>query len=201
MRPDGRRRVAVVLACHHARDASPPGVASAAFGRACLIDTYEVAADLVGVAAALCGPQELDELLWPDSRRYDPAAVPDLVQAVDADELVLVPADAPDLPGLVLAKVFQGLARSDVVVAPERAGPGCVALGLRLPLPAWVPVDDLDLDLDPRSRLRSSAPRPGLVTLAPAWHRLRGAAAVHRLDPALEGWEETRALLGGAGPR
>lgn len=191
----------MVLARHHARDASPPGVAAAAFERACLIDTYEVAADLVGVAVALCGPEELDDVLWPDSRRYDPAAVPGLVQAVDADELVLVPADAPDLPGLVLAKVFQALARSDVVVAPERDGPGCVALGLRLPSPAWVPLDELDLNLDPRSRLRSTAPRSGLVALAPAWHRLRGSAAVHRLDPALEGWEETRALLGGVGPR
>ena len=39
------------------------------------------------------------------------------------------------------------------------------------------------------------APAAELVQSTPDWHRLRGPAAVQRLDPALEGWEETRALL------
>ena len=84
---------------------------------------------------------------------------------------------------------------ADVAVAPERDGPGCLALGFRLPVAGWLPLADLDLDLDPRSTLAATAPSAGLVVTTPDWHRLRGPAAVHRLDPALEGWEETRALL------
>ena len=109
---------------------------------------------------------------------------------------MLVPADAPDLPGLVLAKQLKVLHRADVAVAPERGGPGCVALGFRLPVAAWVPLDG------PRPRPRPEVEpatrrhrRADLVVTTPDWHRLRGPTAVHRLDPALEGWEETRALL------
>lgn len=202
-----RRRLVLVWARFDAAGAAPPGVDPAAFARACLADTYEVASDLVGARSGLVGPPDLEELLWPGSLRLDDPGLDDpglddaglatLLQACAevADEVVLVPADVPDLPGLVLAKQLKVLHRADVAVAPERNGPGCVALGFRLPLAAWVPVADLDLDLDPRSTLRAAAPARGLVESTPDWHRLRGPAAVHRLDPALEGWEETRALL------
>jgi hypothetical protein len=194
-----RRRLVLVVARHDAAGAAPPGVDPAAFARACLADTYEVAADLVGARSGLVGPPELDELLWPDAVRLDERGLGVLLEtcAALADEVVLVPADVPDLPGLVLAKQLKVLHRADVAVAPERDGPGCVALGFRLPVASWVPVGELDLDLDPRSTLRVTAPSPGLVETTPDWHRLRGPAAVHRLDPALEGWEETRALLSG----
>jgi hypothetical protein len=38
---------------------------------------------------------------------------------------------------------------------------------------------------------------PALTDVAPgsAWHRLRGPDDLARLDPRLEGWEATRALL------
>lgn len=195
----GPRRLVVVLARHDAAGAAPPGLEPTAFARACLADSYEVAADLVEVASAIAGPAEVADLLWPGSRRYDEETVGGLARvcAGVADELVVVPADVPDLPGLVLAKIFKVLHRTDVAVAPERGGPGCVALGLRLPVAAWVPVDSLDLDLDPRSRLEAAAPSRTAVASTPDWHRLRGPTAVHRLDPGLEGWEETRALLAG----
>ena len=45
--------------------------------------------------------------------------------------------------------------------------------------------------------LRRTAPKPGDVTSTPEWRRLRGAAELASLDPALEGWENTRILLGG----
>ncbi len=194
-----RRRLVLVLARHDAAGASPPGVDPAAFARACLADVYEVAADLVDARSGLVGPAVLDELLWPGAVRFDDRGLEDLLSrcAEVADEVVLVPADVPDLPGLVLAKQLKVLHRADVAVAPERGGPGCVALGFRLPVAGWVPVADLDLDLDPRSTLRAAAPSAGSVESTPDWHRLRGSAAVHRLDPALEGWEETRALLSG----
>ena len=196
-----RRRLVLVLAHHDAANAAPPGVDRAAFAAACLADTYEVAADLVGARSGLVGPSTLDDLLWPGSLRLDDAGLPALLRACAdvADEVVLVPADVPDLPGLVLAKQLKVLHRADVAVAPERDGPGCVALGFRLPVAAWVPLADLDLDLDPRSTLAAAAPSAGRVETTPDWHRLRGPAAVHRLDPALEGWEETRALLSSGG--
>jgi hypothetical protein len=192
-----RRRLVLVLARYDAAGAAPPGVDPAAFARACLADTYEVASDLEDVGSGLVGPRELDDLLWPGSLRLDDVGPAELLTrcAEVADEVVLVPADVPDLPGLVLAKQLKVLHRTDVAVAPERGGPGCVALGLRLPVAGWVPVQHLDLDLDPRSMLLAAAPAPDLVATTPDWHRLRGPTAVHRLDPALEGWEETRALL------
>ena len=199
MTPAGRprRRLVLVWARHDAAGAAPPGVDPARFAHACLADTYEVAADLVDARSGLVGPAALDELLWPGAVRLDDAPLAVLLDACAelADEVVLVPADAPDLPGLVLAKQLKVLHRADVAVAPERDGPGCVALGLRLPVAAWVPVADLDLDLDPRSMLTARAPARDLVVSTPDWHRLRGPGGVHRLDPALEGWEETRALL------
>ncbi len=115
--------------------------------------------------------------------------------AGEADELVLLPADAPDLPPLVLAKMFKVLHRVDVVVAPQRGGGGCLALGLALPLAAWVPDQALDLDHDPRPVLAGAAARRSHYASAPDWHRLRTAADLMRLDPKLEGWEETRLLL------
>ncbi|MGI3781095.1 MAG: hypothetical protein ACRYG2_09980 [Janthinobacterium lividum] len=192
-----RRRLVLVLARYDAADGAPPGVDRAAFARACLADTYEVASDLVDARSGLVGGPELDDLLWPRSPRFDDLGLPALLDACTelADEVVLVPADAPDLPGLVLAKQLKVLHRADVAVAPERDGPGCVALGFRLPVAAWLPLEHLDLDLDPRSTLMATSPSAALVETTPEWHRLRGPAAIHRLDPALEGWEETRALL------
>lgn len=200
--PAGRRRLVLVLARYAARGAAPPGVDADAFARACLADTYEVAADLVDVVAGVVGPPALDGLLWPGSVRFDDHGLPALLDACaeGADEVVLLPADVPDLPGLVVAKQLKVLHRTDVAVAPERDGPGCVALGFRLPVASWVPLDHLDLDLDPRSILEGLAPARASLGTTADWHRLRGPAAVHRLDPALEGWEETRALLTGAGP-
>jgi hypothetical protein len=44
------------------------------------------------------------------------------------------------------------------------------------------------------ARLRGAAPRRALV-VTPAWRRLRTPADLGGLDPGLEGWEATRALL------
>ena len=112
-----------------------------------------------------------------------------------ADELVVVPADLPDLPGLVLAKLFKVLHRTDIAIAPEQGGDGCAAIGVSLPLADWIPHDAFDLDHNPFERLSAAAPGKNRCTLAPAWHRLRAPNDIRRLDPGLEGWEETRALL------
>ena len=74
---------------------------------------------------------------------------------------------------------------------------GLVALASRLPAPAWLANLAVDLDTpDAVTRLRAVAPRRELV-VAPAWHRLRTPADLAALDPGLEGWEATRALLSG----
>ncbi|MGH3240982.1 MAG: hypothetical protein ACRDNL_11430, partial [Spirillospora sp.] len=77
---------------------------------------------------------------------------------------------------------------------------GLVALAARLPLPGWLDVvlREVDLDTpDALARLRTAAPRPGLVPQGPGWHRLRTPHDLRFLDPGLEGWENTRALLEG----
>ena len=71
-----------------------------------------------------------------------------------------------------------------------------LGLASRLPVPAWLPGLDLDADGDPEA-LRAAAPRKALVAVTPGWRRLRGPAALAALDPALDGWDATRRLLGG----
>jgi Uncharacterized protein conserved in bacteria (DUF2064) len=202
LRPAGgtRSRLAVVLARHDAAPGAPPGIDAAQFAAACLADTYEVIAGLTDVTSGIAGPAGVRELLWPGDRWW-PAdiTVSELAAEAshDADELVIVAADAPDLPALVLAKIFKALQHADVVVAPERSGAGCVAIGLTLPPATWLISVPLDLDDNPISRLQAAAPHRSRCATAPSWHRLRTPASIERLDPRLEGWDETRALLSG----
>jgi hypothetical protein len=193
-----RRRVAIVLARYSAARAAPEGINPEAFAAACLADSYEVVADLMDVRSGIAGPDSAGELLWPRALHF-PAdiSVPTLAHQLsgEADELVVVPADVPDLPGLVLAKLFKVLHRSDIGIAPERAGGGCAAIGISLPIADWIPDDAFDLDQNPFSRLSALAPRRSRSTLTPTWHRLRTPADLARLDAGLEGWDETRALL------
>jgi hypothetical protein len=194
-----RRRAAVVLARYEASSAAPEGIDPASFAAASLLDCYEVVADLIGVKSGIAGPPSVADMLWPGALHLPTdttvGAMADQLGGV-ADELVVLPADLPDLPGLVLAKLFKVLHRTDIAIAPERAGTGCAAIGVSLPLAEWIPDDAFDLDHNPYPRLSTIAPR-SRCTLAPGWHRLRTPADVSRLDPGLEGWEETRALLEG----
>lgn len=195
-----RRRVAVVLARYDASNAAPDGIDPAAFAAACLLDSYEVVADLIGVTSGIAGPPSVAEMLWPGALHLaTDTTVPVMAQQLSetADELVLLPADLPDLPGLVLAKLFKVLHRTDIAIAPERSGNGCAAIGVSLPLADWIPEDAFDLDNNPFVRLSAIAPRRSRWALAPAWHRLRMPTDLSRLDPGLEGWEETRTLLAG----
>jgi hypothetical protein len=209
--PAARRRAAVVLARYDASQAAPEGIVPAVFAAACLLDSYEVVADLFGVQSGIAGPAAVADMLWPGSMHLpSDITVPELADQLGeiADELVLVPADVPDLPGLVLAKLFKVLHRTDIAIAPEHAGRGCVAIGVSLPLADWIPEDAFDLDHNPVPRLSELARRRNLgrnlgrsrYTLSPSWHRLRTPADVRRLDPGLEGWEETRALLAARSP-
>ena len=107
--PAGRRRAAVVLARYDASSAAPEGIAPDAFAAACLLDSYEVLADLIGVRSGIAGPAEVAELLWPGALQLRADITMRTIAGQlsrEVDELVVVPADVPDLPGLVLAKLF-----------------------------------------------------------------------------------------------
>lgn len=112
-----------------------------------------------------------------------------------ADEAVLVAGDAPDLPALLVGKLFRGLATADVAVVPADGG-GLVALGVHLPVPAWYDQTGCDLDTpEAVELLRAAAPTRRALSIAPGWHRVRHANDIARLDPGLEGWDATRTLL------
>jgi hypothetical protein len=78
-------------------------------------------------------------------------------------------------------------------VEPPAARPGLLGVACRLPVPAWFPA--VDLDGGSVAALRAAAPRPADVAVAPGWRRLSGPEGLATLDPAVEGWETTRALL------
>ncbi len=70
---------------------------------------------------------------------------------------------------------------------------GLLGLAAQLPAVDWLPQATLDELTIPS--LLAAAPQGGLVARTAGWHRLTDAAQLAHLDPALEGWEATRALL------
>jgi glycosyltransferase A (GT-A) superfamily protein (DUF2064 family) len=190
--------------------ATPPGIDPERFRLALLEDTYEVLAGLALVHAAIIRHAEdaadLAALTWPGTPLPEVAGVTgagELLAAIDAltglgaSEAVVVAADAPDLPPLLLGKLYRGLGSAEVAVCPA-AGGGLVALGTRTPPPAWLAAARTSLDtVDALERLVAAAPQRRAVKVGPGWHRLRGPADLARLDPDSEGWEATRLLLAG----
>jgi hypothetical protein len=199
-----RRAAALLLSGPPAARACPPGIAPAEFARAMAEDVADLLADLPGlepvVAAAPDRVADAEDVVWPGTPVLEVAGLPvDVLAALAGqgyDEAAVFAADVPDLPGLLVAKPFSALSTAPVAAAPADGG-GLVALACRLPVPAWLPVD-IDLD-EPYAveRLKAAAPSPGDVVLTPAWRRLRRREDIAALDPDLEGWEATRALLAG----
>lgn len=206
-------RLAAVVALAHAAAAAPPGVDPVRWQRALVEDGYEVLAGLTGVTAtlAVCPADHPDRagltaLTWRGTPILavpsgPPAAVTLAVLTGLADrgaeQGLVVAGDAPDLPPLLLGKLFRGLGSADVAVCPAESG-GLVALAARLPLAAWVLAAEVGLDTpDAHDRLARAAPSRRLLSVGPGWHRLRAPTDLSLLDPGLEGWEATRALLDG----
>ncbi|RCV50506.1 hypothetical protein DEF23_14255 [Marinitenerispora sediminis] len=203
--------MAAVLVTSGTGSGPPPGVDGRRFAAAVAEDTYEVVAGL-----ALCDPavvvwaddgpptalaEQVSHLTWPGTpvlAVHGPGPVRRALDALagpDAGQAVLVAADAPDLPPLLIGKLFRALSSAEVAVCPAEDG-ALVALAARLPAPGWLGTLTLD-DPAALAALTSARPRRGALATVPGWHRLRSPADVHRLDPGLEGWEATRALLGG----
>ena len=183
---------------------SPPGIDLVKWRKALAEDVVDLLAMLAqaepAIAAAPADRGLAEEIAWPGMRIYDvPAAtvrpVLDAAAADGFDQAAVLAADAPDVPGMILGKLLRPLETKPVAVAPAGASGGLLATAARLPAPDWLA--DHDLDTATPMGLRRTAPEPSLVESTPDWKRLRGPADLSTLDPALEGWDNTRALLGG----
>jgi hypothetical protein len=183
---------------------SPPGVDLAAWRAAMAEDVVDLLARLAQAEAAIAATPEdralAEEIAWPGMRIYEVPAttvLPVLAAATadGFDQAAVIAGDAPDVPGMTLGKLLRPLDGKAVAVSPSGPGGGLFGVATSLPAPDWLA--DHDLDTASAQLLRKGAPSPGEVTSTPPWRRLRGPADLAGLDPALEGWEYTRALLGG----
>ncbi|MEO3875968.1 hypothetical protein ABGB18_44950 [Nonomuraea sp. B12E4] len=189
-------RIAAVLVRQHMAQAAPPGVDPGEFLEAVAEDTYEVVAGLELVTPVLItSVPGLDDIVWPGTEVItieDDEPLKVTLARLKADQAAVIAADAPDLPGLLVGKLFRELGRAEITICPAENG-GAVAMACALPAPAWAD-PDLD-DRDVVATLRAQAPGPRRVATTPGWHRLRTHVDVQSLDPGLEGWDNTRALL------
>ena len=204
-------RSVAVLARPRDGDACPPGVDRSRFAAAVLEDACEAVAALANVTPVVirCPAGWLpddDVPVWPGTPILDVATEPaggvisaalDALAVTGVRWAAVIAGDAPDLPGLLVGKLFRGLGAADVAVTPAEGG-GLVAVAARLPLAGWARTADIDLDdVMALERLRAAAPARRALAVGPGWHRLRTPADLARLDPGLEGWDALRALLSG----
>ncbi|MCM0678998.1 hypothetical protein NCC78_30655, partial [Micromonospora phytophila] len=185
---------------------SPPGIDLVDWRAALAEDVVDLLATLNEVETAVAvTPADrwlADAVLWPGMAVHEaPEPTPNAVFAAlegsagGYDQVAVLAGDAPDVPGLTIGKLLRPLTTRPVAVAPAEGGPGLLGVATRLPVPPWLPALDLDTALP--ADVRAAAPQPGDLAVTPAWHRLRGPADLAFLDPAVEGWETTRALLSG----
>ncbi|HZN72275.1 MAG TPA: hypothetical protein VFC00_11430 [Micromonosporaceae bacterium] len=179
---------------------APPGVPLAAWRSALAEDVVDLLATLAQVEPAIAAVEAdlplAAAVAWPGMPVYEvphASATRALVAADGYDQAAVLAIDAPDVPGLLVGKLLRPLSTRPVAVAPALDGTGLLGVASRLPVPDWLP--DVDLDSATVDAVRQAAPRPGLVAVAPGWRRLRGPAQLATLDPAVEGWENTRLLL------
>lgn len=182
---------------------APPGADPARWRRAHADDLVDLLALLAQVEPALAVAEVdralADEVAWPGMRRYvlpalTVAALCAAAAADGFDQLAIVAADAPDLPGMMIAKLLRPLTTRPVAAAPAVGDDGgLVGFATTLPPPVWLP--EVDLDTSTVASIRAEAPDVTDVIGTAGWHRLRTPGALARLDPALDGWEATRALL------
>lgn len=182
----------------------PPGIALDAWRAALAEDVVDLLAALNEVQAAIAttpADRALAEAIaWPGMPIYEVPAptLHPIFAAAAADgfnQAAIIAADAADVPGLTLGKLLRPLTTRPVAVATAGPDGGLLGVAAQLPAPAWL--IDANLDEATTADLRRDAPSPGDVASSPAWRRLRGPADLATLDPAVEGWDTTRTLLGG----
>jgi hypothetical protein len=187
--------------------ARPSASLPAALASALLEDVIDLVADTPLVDPALVVALGYDvalrSLTWPGTPVIALAADPTIaavLRAIPTHEAVAVAVlapDVPDLPTLLLGKLFSalaGLRGAAVAVCPATAG-GLVAVAANLPVAQWLAECEARLDdIDALETIRRAAP-PRALSTGPGWRRVRAAADVVHLDPGLEGWDATRAYL------
>ena len=179
-------------------------VAVPGLGVAMLEDVIDLVSGMQQVEAALVvapsGATDAAAVAWPgtpmvevgEDARLDAAL--NALEACGADEGLVVVGDVPDLPPLLLGKLFSALGPAEVAVCPAEDG-RLVAAASRLPVPTWLCEGSVDMQqVDALAVLREAAPSRALHVGA-GWHRVGGPAEAARLDRGLEGWEATRAWL------
>ncbi len=180
----------------------PPGVDAVAWRTALAEDVVDLLARLAqaepAIAATPADRGLAEEIAWPGMRIYEvpTATVLPVLAAATADgfdQAAVIAADAADVPGMILGKLLRPLEKKAVAAAPGGASGGLLGVASHLPAPRWLA--DHDLDTATPMTLRRTAPEPSAVESTPDWRRLRGAADLATLDPALEGWDNTRTLL------
>jgi hypothetical protein len=183
---------------------NPPGTGPAEWRAALAEDVVDLLARLAQAEPAIAATTEdLDlarEIAWPGMPIYEvpTATVLPVLEAAEKhgfDQAAVLAADAADVPGMILGKLLRPLSSKPVAVAPTGQESGLLAVAVRLPVPEWLA--DTDLDTATPMTVRRTAPQPSLVESTAEWRRLRGPHDLATLDPALEGWENTRAILGG----
>jgi hypothetical protein len=183
---------------------APPGAELDTWRAALAEDVVDLLRGLAEVEAGIaCIEADLglaEAITWPGMPLYrvSSLAAGEIFAAAAQDgyeQVALVAGDAPNLPGLTVGKLLRPLTTRPLAIARADAGPGLVGVAARVPVPAWLP--DFDLDEGDPAVLRKAADRPEQVGSAPEWRRLRSPADLHALDPAVEGWDVTRTLLGG----
>jgi hypothetical protein len=201
--PDSLDRRVVVLVVPPTGTWAPPGRSPEAWRLALAEDTYEVLASLDRVEVAIAVPggtdaslAEISSLTWPNTPVFSVDPTSPILAAAEsigpAAAMVAVSHDAPDLPGLLIGKLFRALGSADLALCPSEDGTQ-VAIGLNIPPAGWLS-STLDFDIS-LAELDAVKPRRHAVAIGPGWHRLRSAGDLARLDPGLEGWDATRAIL------
>ncbi|GAA3904384.1 hypothetical protein [Actinoplanes auranticolor] len=183
---------------------SPPGTELSGWRAALAEDVVDLLARLAQAEPAIAATADdlklARDIAWPGMPIYEvpTATVLPVLRAAEKDgfdQAAVLAADAADVPGMILGKLLRPLSSKPVAVAPTGQESGLLALATRLPVPEWL--TDTDLDTATPMTVRRTAPQPSLVESTAEWRRLRGPYDLATLDPALEGWENTRALLGG----
>ena len=201
------RAVALLLDRPAATAGCPPGIDAAAFAQALAEDVADLISDLPGLDPAVaCSPDRRADaaaVSWPTTLLVEVPPAAGALAVLEAlaergyGQGAVVAPDAPDLPALMVAKPFSGLATASVAAAPADGG-GLVVLASRLPVPGWLAASGVDLDTAAAvQRLRAAAPGRRDLVITQGWRRLRDPRDIASLDPGLEGWEATRALLSG----
>lgn len=204
MTPPASDRRVVVVVVPATGTWAPPGRDPEAWRLALAEDTYEVLAalDRVDVAVAVAGGDdaavaEMSALTWPGTPTYAVHPERPVLHAVElvgpAAAVVAVSHDVPDLPGLLIGKLFRALSTADIAVTPAEDGT-LAAIGTKTPVADWVAEVAPTFDT-PLSVLEARKPRRHAVAIGPGWHRLQSNADLARLDPGLEGWDATRSIL------